>query len=85
MVPNDPHMAPSDLSWHEDYERAFARFDQDLHKLQEHPAFSDAEDLGDYVETMDTLLSFRPRTRDDIVRKVNREFYPEIFDGETEG
>jgi hypothetical protein len=78
MTEHDPTMAPSDLSWHEQYERVFMRFQNELDALQAHPAFKDAEDLGDYVESITTLHTFRPRSRDDIVRKIQGEIYPEL-------
>lgn len=69
----DPEMAPSDLSWHAEYERWLQGTQKQLDSLQKHPSFSDAEDLGDYVETISTLLSFAPRTRDDIRIAVKEE------------
>ena len=82
MSEHDPTMAPSDLLWHEQYERVFMKFQRDLEELQTHPSFKDAEDLGDYVESITTLHTFRPRTRDDIVRKVRKEIHPESFNTE---
>lgn len=36
------------------------------------PLMTLGEDLGDYVETINTLLSFAPRARDDIRIRVKR-------------
>jgi hypothetical protein len=44
-----------------------------LDELQNDPGMEKAEDLGDWVETMSTLMSFRPTTRDDIEVEVRRE------------
>jgi len=44
-----------------------------LDDLQNDPNMEHAEDLGDWVETIATLMSFRPTTRDDIEIEVRRE------------
>jgi hypothetical protein len=41
--------------------------------LQNDPDMEHAEDLGDWVETLATLLSFRPLTRNDIELEVRKE------------
>jgi hypothetical protein len=74
----DSSMAPTTLSWHEEYERVFHRFEAELAKLTNDPSFQGAEDLGDYIECISDLITFRPRTRDDIVSKVRSEFYPNV-------
>jgi hypothetical protein len=71
----DPEMAPSDLGWHYRYSVWLYSTMDELAKLQEDPAFEDAEDLGDYVETIHTLLTFAPRTRDDIDRAARESVY----------
>jgi len=71
----DPDLAPSDPSWHKAYAEAFLRFSRELDDLQFHEAFKDAEDLGDYVETIGHLLSFRPHTRQDIERDAYEAVY----------
>lgn len=67
------HMAPPDRSWHKLYVRNSLEVQRLLDELQNHPGMEKAEDLGDWVETMATLMSFRPTTRDDIEYEVRRD------------
>lgn len=46
-----------------------------LDELQNHPTFKGTEDLGDYVETLGSLMSFRPHTRDNIEDRAHHEYY----------
>jgi hypothetical protein len=55
------------------YVRHSMRIGQLLDELQNSPDMEHAEDLGDWVETIATLMSFRPNTRDDIEVEVRRE------------
>jgi hypothetical protein len=70
---NDPKMAPPNLAWHRLYVRNSLEVSRLLDELQNHPDMEHAEDLGDWVETMSTLMSFRPTTRDDIEYEVRRD------------
>lgn len=63
-------LAPSNLDWHELYARTMQGFYPALQPLLDHPAFADAEDLGDYVEALQTMLGFRPSTHPNINRAV---------------
>jgi hypothetical protein len=73
----DEDMAPHDLKWHRQYSKTFAIFSSNLELLKAHPAFEGAEDLGDYVDTISHLLSFRPHTRTDIEKDVYTELFGE--------
>ena len=74
-VYDDSRLAPPDKSWHEEYTRWLHETQRWAMRLQQHPSFELAEDLGDYVETIGTLLSFAPQTRPDIVSKVMKEIH----------
>jgi hypothetical protein len=80
-------LSPSDPDWHLQYELVFMRFQYELDQLKELEAFEDAEDLGDYVECLTTLLSFRPRSRWDLVAEagVYHEEWVNLQKGATEG
>lgn len=67
--------APHDPEWHKMYIHAIARFQRDLDRLKEHPAFHDAEDLGDWVDCMVTLMSFYPHTSSDLEREIREAYY----------
>lgn len=66
-------MAPPDLGWHFQYEVFLAQSQQAIRELESDPAFKDAEDLGDWLEALGTLLSFAPRSRQDIQQKAREE------------
>lgn len=69
----DPkNWAPSDPEWHEMYARTMQGIFYQLWELQQHPDTKYAEDLGDWIETLTTLMSFRPRTHPAIEEKVKR-------------
>lgn len=70
---HSPEMAPPDLTWHRLYVRNSMRVIELLDEIQNHPGMQHAEDLGDWVETVATLMSFRPNTRDDIELEVRAE------------
>lgn len=78
-----PHMAPSDPKWHRAYARLFLSLSRALDSLNEEAmTFSEedaAEDLGDYVETIATLISFRPHT--DI--EIERDAYEDVYGKEA--
>lgn len=59
-------MAPPDLSWHKLYATNMNKVFLLLAELTEHKAFHQAQDLGDFTEALQTLSTFRPRTREDI-------------------
>lgn len=67
-IAEQENWAPRDPNWHMTYATLFTEFSKRLDELQEHPAFAGAEDLGDYVDTISRLLSFRPRTHMPIER-----------------
>ena len=71
----DESLAPRWVEWHRLYATNNWKITQLLAELREHPAFEDAEDLGDWVETMETLQSFRPRTKVNIERETHVEVY----------
>lgn len=71
----DSEMAPNDLGWHYRYSKWLYETMEELSKLQKDPAFEAAEDLGDYVDTIHTLLTFAPRTRDDIDKAAREEIH----------
>jgi len=73
---HDPHMAPPDLGWHRRYVEVSHKASDMFQELWDDPRREGAEDLGDWVETIMTLLTFRPRTRDDIEREVQEGLYP---------
>lgn len=64
---DDAKLAPPDREWHIAYERWLNRTIEGLIELQQHPSFAQSEDLGDYVDCISTLLTFAPRTRDDLI------------------
>lgn len=70
---NDPDMAPPNLAWHRKYVRNHMEMIALVDDLQNDPDMEHAEDLGDWVETLATLLSFRPLTRNDIELEVRKE------------
>jgi hypothetical protein len=70
---NDPDMAPPNLAWHRKYVRNHMEMIRLVDDLQNDPDMEHAEDLGDWVETLATLLSFRPLTRNDIELEVRKE------------
>lgn len=76
---HDETMAPAHLPWHRLYVRNSMEISRLLAELQDHPAMADAEDLGDWVETVATLMSFRPQTRDDIELEVRKEMSADEF------
>lgn len=63
-------LAPSDLEWHVLYQKTMLTFYPALEVLINHPGFKDAEDLGDYVEALQTMIGFRPSTHPHIVEAV---------------
>jgi hypothetical protein len=63
--------APSDLEWHVLYVKTMQEIVAKLDSLEHHPAASDGEDLTDYVETLNSLLGFRPNTHPLIIDYVN--------------
>lgn len=65
--------APPDRGWHELYARTMQGMFWELQTLTMHPAFKDAEDLGDFAECLGTLLSFRPRTAESIEKPIREE------------
>lgn len=76
-------LAPSDPLWHRTYAVLFLKFSRDLDRLNEEAnEFSDedaAEDLGDYVETISCLLTFRPHT----VLEIERDAYEIVYGKEA--
>lgn len=68
-------MAPSDLNWHRLYAETMNRIWRELFELQNHPSTEDAEDLGDYVDALATLVTFRPTTRVDLEREARDKVY----------
>jgi hypothetical protein len=74
-----PDWAPSDPKWHREYANLFLRFSCELDALNEEAmGFSEgdaAEDLGDYVETISTLLTFRPHTNIEVERDAYEDVY----------
>lgn len=56
-----------------DYEMWLQKIQRLTHNCAHAATMKYAEDLGDYVETIDTLLSFAPRARDDIRLRVTEE------------
>lgn len=71
----DSTLAPPNIAWHEAYERwlyGMMKGAEDLTKLE---GFDKAQDLGDYVETISTLLSFSPHSRHDIQSRIRDEVY----------
>lgn len=68
-------LAPSDPKWHRKYAALFLRFSRELDALHADEAMSDAEDLGDYVETIATLLTFRPHT----MLEIERDAYEDVY------
>jgi len=73
MVDHDDSMAPPQLEWHRKYVRNHLEISRLLDELQNDPAMEKAEDLGDWVETLSTLVTFHPTTRDDIEIEVRKE------------
>jgi len=73
MADRDESMAPPDLGWHRKYVRNSMEIIALIDDLQNDPRMEGAEDLGDWVETIGTLMSFRPHTRDEIEIEVRRE------------
>lgn len=71
--PDMSGMAPPNREWHRMYVRHSMEIIRLCDELQNHPAMEGAEDLGDWIETIGTLMSFRPSTRDDIEYEVRRE------------
>jgi len=69
----DPTMAPPQRAWHRKYVRNHLEISRLLDDLQNDPAMEHAEDLGDWVETLSTLVSFHPTTRSDIELEVRQE------------
>lgn len=59
-------MAPPDLSWHKLYARNMTKVFSLLAEITEHKAFAKSQDLGDFAEALQTLTTFRPRTREDL-------------------
>lgn len=70
-----PELAPRDPKWHLEYAITFLEFSKRLEGLQNQVAMQDAEDLGDYVETIGTLLTFRPHTMTEIERDAYEVVY----------
>lgn len=70
---HDAELAPSNVEWHRMYVRNSLQISRLLDELQNHPDMEHAEDLGDWVEAIGTLNTFRPRTRDDIELEVRKE------------
>lgn len=69
---HDAEMAPPNLDWHRKYVRNSMEISKLLDELQNDPNMEQAEDLGDWIEMLGTLMSFRPQTRDDIEYEVRR-------------
>jgi len=65
-IEDNSKLAPPDPTWHLRYELVFMRFEYELAQLKVLESFEHAEDLGDYIECIETLMSFRPRSRWDI-------------------
>jgi hypothetical protein len=76
------NLAPPNQEWHMLYATIFWGLTKDLAKLQDHPSFAQAEDLGDWVETISTLTSFRPRTRNDYESEAYEMVYALPYPGE---
>jgi hypothetical protein len=76
---DDRDLAPYDEAWHHMYVHAHLEAGRLFSDLMNHPAFEDGEDLKDWVETVATLLSFRPQTLDEI-ELVARESYRKEHD-----
>jgi hypothetical protein len=68
-------LAPSDPTWHELYCETMHHMFEDLSRLQNHPAYKDSEDLGDWIEALHTLLSFRPQTDATIEATVRERLF----------
>lgn len=84
-------MAPPALEWHYAYELAFQQISEifwELERLQSrlrranNRGVWDDGDLGDYAETIATLLSFMPHTRDDIRKQAKEDFIAARASGE---
>lgn len=63
------NMAPPNEAWHRLYATAIAVTNHVWEGLIEDEAFKQAEDLGDWAETIHTLMSFAPRTDETIMRE----------------
>jgi len=72
---DDTKLAPPNVSWHEAYERWLYGTMKGLEELKTLEGYEKAEDLGDYVDTIDSLLSFAPHSRSDIQSRIRDEVY----------
>lgn len=79
----EPQLAPPHTRWHYRYAMNMRLIGGLFLELTQDPAFDQAEDLGDYVEAMGTLHSFRPRTREDFEQHAQTE-YEKKFEGKSE-
>lgn len=62
-MPDDlKDMAPPDAEWHQMFTDLHFEMSRRFRELMEHPSYSGSEDLGDWVDTITTLLSFAPHT-----------------------
>lgn len=75
-------IAPPNREWHELYVRNCHKASALLMEVTLAAGMAQAEDLGDWVESMSTLMAFRPRTRYDIETKIRQELYPPTEGGE---
>lgn len=68
-MPNNPpaitEMAPPDEEWHILYATNMNKVFLLLAEVTEHPSMEHSQDLGDFTEALQTLATFRPRTRED--------------------
>jgi hypothetical protein len=75
VLSDDTKLAPPNVSWHEAYERMLYRTFKALEELQKLEGYDKAEDLGDYVDALSSLLSFAPHSRSDIQSRIRDEVY----------
>jgi hypothetical protein len=75
VLSDDKRLAPPNVAWHEAYERWLHSTMKAAEELKTLEGYDKAEDLGDYVDTIDTLLSFAPHSRDDIHSRIMEEVY----------
>jgi hypothetical protein len=61
-MPDMQGMAPPDAEWHQMYADGMVTIGKVLWDLQTHPSAAKAEDLGDWVEALMTLVTFFPHT-----------------------
>lgn len=67
--------APANAHWHRTYAKGMALVTQMLEKIQKADGYEDAEYLGDYVQTVHNLLTFRPMTLPEIEADARGEVY----------